>query len=164
MKSEEKQLARELRRRGYSDNEILERVNVSRGTLSLWLRDIELTGDQIERLQERLGGGRETFILSMRARRDARWAEYHREAEEEYAALSQDPAFMFGPALDIGEGRKTRQNELCITNCDPRVIQCTLRFFLTIGIALEAMRCAIHIHPGLPKDAAEAYWQKMTGL
>ncbi|MDQ2686469.1 MAG: hypothetical protein M3Y28_01220 [Armatimonadota bacterium] len=164
MKSEEKNLARELRRQGFSYNEILEQVTVSKGTLSLWLRDITLTEEQIARLEARLGGGREKFILSMRTHRDARWAGFQQEAEEEYAALSQDPEFMFGLALYIGEGSKTAPNELCLTNCDSGVIRHGLRFFLKIGVPYQQIRCAIGIHPGLSKEAAQAYWQDVTGL
>ncbi len=43
MKFEEKQRARELRGQGFSYNQILEQVRVSKSTLSLWLRDINLT-------------------------------------------------------------------------------------------------------------------------
>lgn len=164
MKSEEKQLAREMRRQGYSYTEILERVSVSKGTLSLWLRDIELTPEQMERLQERLAGGREKFIVSMRAHRDRRWAEFQREAEAEYPALCQDPEFMFGLALYIGEGGKADGNRLCFTNCDPRVVQKGLQFFLKIGIAAESIRCGIHLHPGLSKEEAKDFWQKVTSL
>lgn len=101
MTSEEKTRARELRRQGLSYNEIREQVNVSKGTLSLWVRDITLTEEQIARLEGRLGGGRERFILSTRTNRDRRWAEFQREAEEEYAQLSQDPNLMYGMEMAL---------------------------------------------------------------
>ncbi len=99
-----------------------------------------------------------------RVRRDVRWAEYQREAEEEYATLSQDPEFMFGLALYIGEGSKTSGNQLCLTNCDPRVIQKGFKFFGKIGVTRASMRCAIQIHPGLSRETAEVFWQKVTEL
>ena len=164
MKSDEKQRARDLRLQGYSYSEILEHVSVSKGSLGRWLRDISLTEEQIQRLHSRFGAGREKFILTMRTRRDARWQTFHQEAEEEYASLCKDPEFMFGVALYIGEGSKTRPNEVCITNCDPRVIQKGLEFFLKIGVAPSSLRCAIHLHPGLSKEAANAFWREVTGL
>jgi len=163
MRFEEKQRARELRRQGWSYNDILKEVGVSKSTLSLWLRDIPLTDEQIAALSCKFRVGREKFIHKMRVRRDTRWAEYHREAEEEYRTLSQDPEFMFGLALYIGEGSKTKQNDLCIANCDPRVIQKALEF-LRIGIPFASLRCAIHLHLGLSVETAEAYWQEVTGL
>ena len=164
MRFEEKQRARELRCRGFSYNQILEQVSVSKGTLSLWLRDINLTDEQIQSLECRQTAGREKFIRNARVRRDTRWAEYHQEAQEEFAALSQDPAFMFGLALYVGEGSKTSGNQLCLTNCDPRVIRKGLQFFETIGVTPHSLRVAIQVHPGLSKETAEDFWRNVTGL
>lgn len=164
MKFEEKQRARELRGQGWSYNDILKEIGVSKSTLSLWLRDIPLSEEQIAALASKFRAGREKFIHKMRVRRDIRWARYHREAEAEYAALSQDPTFMFGLALYIGEGSKTKQNDVCIANCDPRVIQKALEFFLKIGIPYSSLRCGIHLHPELSVENVELYWRGVTGL
>ena len=164
MRVEEKQRARELRVQGWSYNDILREVGVSKSTLSLWLRDIPLTDEQIAALSCKFRAGREKFIHKMRVRRDDRWAEYHREAEEEYVTLSQDPAFMFGLALYIGEGTKSDANAVCVTNCDPCVIQKSLEFFLKIGVPYASLRGAVHLHPGLSIENAEAYWREITKL
>lgn len=164
MRHEDKQRARELRTQGWSYNDILKEVGVSKSTLSLWLRDIPLTGEQISALSCKFRAGREKFIHKMRVRRDDRWAEYHWEAEAEYAVLSQDPAFMFGLALYIGEGSKTQPNSLRLSNCNPGVIRKGLQFFLKIGVSPTSVRCAVHLHPGLCVETAETHWQEITGL
>ncbi len=164
MKSAEKQRALFLRAQGLSYNDILKEVGVSKSTLSLWLRDIPLTDEQIAQIENKISAGREKFSRNERKRRDIRWGEYRLEAEGEYEFLSSNPQFMFGLALYIGEGSKTNQNGLCLSNCDPRVISSGLRFFETIGIPDGSMRCAIHLHPGLCVTTAEQYWQNVTGL
>ena len=164
MRAEEKQRARELRTQGWSYNDILQEVGVSKSTLSLWLRDIPLTDEQTDALSGKFRAGREKFIHTMRVRRDDRWAEYHQEAEAEYAELSKDAAFMFGLALYIGEGSKTQPNSQRFANCDPAVIRKGLQFFLKIGLTEPQIRCAVHLHPNLDVAAAETYWQKVTDL
>ena len=164
MQREDKQRARELRTQGWSYNDILQEVSVSKSTLSLWLRDIPLTDEQIAALLSKQDAGREKFIRSTTSRRNDRWAEYHAEAEAEYAELSKAPAFMFGLALYIGEGSKTQPNSLRFANCDPRVIRRGLQFFLKIGLLMPQIRCAVHLHPNLDVAEAEAYWQEATGL
>lgn len=164
MKSAEKQRALSLRAQGLSYNDILKEVGVSKSTISLWLRDIPLSDNQIANLANKFRAGREKFSRSMHSTRDARWAAYHREAENEYAVLSQDPQFMFGLALYIGEGSKTKQNDLCLTNCDPRVIQKAIAFFLSIGVPYSSLRCGLHLHPGLCVEAAEYHWRNIAGL
>lgn len=164
MKTEERQQARELRLQGHSYREILEQVAVSKGTLSVWLLDIFLTEDQRLRLKDARNAGREKFRVKMRANRDLRWSQFHAEAEADYQHLRFDAAFMFGLALYIGEGAKTRGNDLCVANCDPRVIQKVLQFFLRIGVPATSLRCGIHLHPELDKDAALRFWRDVTGL
>lgn len=46
----EKLKAQELRVKGFSYKEILQTINVSKGTLSVWCKDIELTDEQKLRL------------------------------------------------------------------------------------------------------------------
>lgn len=57
-KLREKDLAQELRKKGYSYKEMLNKINVSKSTLSLWCRNIKLTKKQYERLykKKREGG------------------------------------------------------------------------------------------------------------
>ena len=164
MKSEEKQRALALRSQGWSYNQILTEVGVSKSSLSLWLRDLPLSKEQIAGLASRVDAGREKFSRNHRFRRNIRWARFYQKAEEEYTTLSLDPDFMFGLALYVGEGSKFGNNLLCLTNCDPRVIRKGIRFFEKIGIARSSMRVAIQIHPGLSAETAEAFWPEVTGL
>ena len=53
MRVVEKQKARELRSQGYSINEIKTKLNLSKSSVSLWVRDIELTDGQKKLLSER---------------------------------------------------------------------------------------------------------------
>jgi len=54
MQLKEKIRAIELRKMGKSYGAILKKVDVSKGTLSVWLRDIKLTLEQKERLYKTL--------------------------------------------------------------------------------------------------------------
>ena len=56
MRFEEKQRALALRRQGWSYNDILKEVGVSKSTLSLWLRDVPLADEQIAALEGALAG------------------------------------------------------------------------------------------------------------
>ncbi len=167
MKAAEREIARHLRQQGCSLNEILQQVDASESTLSLWVRDIQLTTEQIERLREKISNraaGRELFRQAMRARRDARWAQYQQEAVDEYQELSQDPQFMFGLALYIGEGHKCQHGLVAVVNCEAGVIAKSLEFFERIGVSKDKVTVTIHLHPGLCENEARKYWQQITGL
>lgn len=161
-KANERSLARTLRADGLSLNEICLRVPAAKSTISLWVRDICLTDAQMACLGGRTD--REKYSRTMGARRERRHAMYRAEADEEFGALSQEAAFMFGLALYVGEGTKAVPGKLALTNCDPRVMQCTVRFFERIGIARARMRCRIQLHPGIDEEPVLAFWGSTLGL
>ena len=61
MKPAEKEESRLLRSQGYSVKEISRQLKVSRGSVSLWVRDIELTSEQIDHLEARSNLNRQKF-------------------------------------------------------------------------------------------------------
>ncbi|MDP3997566.1 MAG: hypothetical protein Q8P73_03645 [bacterium] len=70
----EKQKARVLRSQGKSLNEIVHLVNVSKSSISVWVRDIQLKPKHIERLRQRQLEG----IAKSRPTLNKMWAEYHK--------------------------------------------------------------------------------------
>ncbi|MFL5944790.1 MAG: helix-turn-helix domain-containing protein, partial [Gaiellaceae bacterium] len=83
MKTQERELARQLRRReGLSVKKIARRLRVSQSSVSLWVRDIELTPTQQDALMnaayKRQQQGRETAIANRRRERIA-YQEHGRE-------------------------------------------------------------------------------------
>jgi len=167
-KDKEYEEARILREQGCSIRDITAQLGVSKSTVSLWVRDIQLSEEQIEHLNAnaRLGSarGRERFTRAMQVRRQAMIARYRNEAEEAYATLSRDAQFMFGLALYIGEGSKGELSALIVTNWDSRVIVKAIEFFRRLGVPKERMRCKIMLHPSQDARAAERYWSEETGI
>ena len=167
-KDKEFEEARELRRQGASIRDISSRLSVAKSTVSVWVRDIELTEAQIAQLNDnaRKAGvrGRERFASSMRLRRRIQLEQYKREAEAEYESLQYDPQFMLGLALYIGEGSKGDRSTLIVTNWNCRVIVRAIAFFERLGMSRERMRCKVMLHPSQDKEAAELFWSKATGI
>ncbi len=169
MKKAEREQARILRKQGYSLGEIRRRLGVAKSSVSAWVRDIELTAEQMERLAAQGSGGankasREKYSQTMRRKREARIAEYYREAEEEWPRLRQDVEFMFGLALYVGEGDKTSPSMIAVSNCLPGVIRKAITFYLRIGVPFQRIRCSVTLHPGQSADAALDYWERESGL
>lgn len=74
MKLMEKEAARTLRKEGYSINQIVETLNFSKASVSVWVRDIMLTKEQKNRLSRR---GRS--VESIERRRNNRLANEHKK-------------------------------------------------------------------------------------
>jgi hypothetical protein len=159
MKVREKEFARELRRRGKTFKEILEFVPVSKGTLSLWCRDIILTDSQMKTIAD---AHHERIALAVKASRDRRWLSYQQEADSEWSTLLGNLDFQFGLALYVGEGNKTGSPG--VSNSDPRVLRRVIQFFGLLSVPSSNLRVAIHVHDSALIEESEAYWSEQLEI
>jgi transcriptional regulator with XRE-family HTH domain len=127
MKTRERVEARRLRRLGWSVREIERHLGVSRSSASLWVRDIQLTEEQIAELHRRsatspgqLAGAAANAALG-RARRTG----YQREGRARARTLDQ--LHLAGCMLYWAEGDKGRQ-AVRMANSDPELLRLFLRF------------------------------------
>jgi transcriptional regulator with XRE-family HTH domain len=127
MKTAERELARALRREeGLSIKTIAKRVGVSVSSVSLWVRDIELTEAQHAALlgangaYERQRKGR--AVASANRRRERLLAQ---QSGRTLARLGE-PLHVAGCMLYWAEGSK-RRNDIRLSNSDPELV----RFFVT---------------------------------
>ncbi len=163
-KDAEYERARALHEQGYSIREICKLVDAAKGSISIWVRDISLSQEQLQRPGNNRVIAREKARATVLANRNKRIAQYYKEAEEEFRVLRQDPEFMFGLALYIGEGYKGPNTEVGFINWNPQVVLKALEFFARIGVAKSHIRCRITLHPTQNKEEAEAFWSKTLDI
>jgi transposase-like protein len=128
MKTEERDLARALRREeGASIKDIARRVGVSTSSVSLWVRDIELTEEQHAALAHRnVAYNRQmSGTWKQAARRRSERMEYQQHGRA--LARSGDPLLVAGCMLYWAEGARAR-NSLRFTNSDPEMVRFFVRF------------------------------------
>lgn len=128
-KSEKRLLAEQLRREyGYSYNEISGQIGVSKSTLSGWLKNIALTFEQEQRIQQRIEDNQTAFVASARKTNKERYRKARAEAYqlgENVASMIPDNHAVHELALAmlyLGEGDKTG-NRVQIANTDPAVLE-----------------------------------------
>jgi transposase-like protein len=122
MKTNERLEARRLRREeGGLIKSIARRLGVSVSSVSLWVRDIELTPEQRAALRNKMSGGQASNAIAARRRR--------RASQEGGRAFvrNADPLFVAGIMLFWAEGAKAR-NEAAIVNSDPELVRFFARF------------------------------------
>jgi transcriptional regulator with XRE-family HTH domain len=128
MKIAERNEARRLRReRGLSLKDIASRLGVAKSSVSLWVRDIELTPEQERRLRDQNG------MYTRQLLAHAAWRELHRrrrqaaQQEGRMRARENDPFHAAGCMLYWAECSKGR-NQLRLSNSDPEVVRFFVRF------------------------------------
>lgn len=163
MKPTERQAARELRSQGFSIKEICQLLKVSKSTVSLWVRDILLTPEQIARPDAKIACCRQRFAYLSRCdgantnKEDAEKRHYlFRQAG--FNRASKDDSFRLICALYWGEGRK-RGRVFGICNSDPPLLNTILKWLVANGYD-DAIRFTVRYHPdnGLSETDIRQWW------
>lgn len=167
MKIAEKEKAIALRKKGYSINQIVKEAGLSKASVSVWVRGIELTSKQREGLSER---GRS--IDSVEKRRISRLNNEHSkrriiidEAKKDYTNISSSDLKLIGIILYLGEGSKTKKGVVTVANSDPSVIKIVARFLReTCKVPEDKFRGQIHTFAHANIEDTEKYWSNITGI
>lgn len=162
--------AKELRKQGVSVKNIATQLHVSRSSVSVWVRDIVLSQEQIECLrQSELRGneiGRQKSAELRRKRRDLFLEKCKNDASKVIAELTERELLIAGLALYWGEGSK-RNRQLQFCNSDPEMIQFLLLWLQKcLHIRKGDIGCWVginHTHEHRDKQVKE-YWSNTIGI
>ena len=168
VKTHERELARRLRRdegAGAAIGEIARRLGVSKSSVSLWVRDIELTDDQrLALLQRNPAYNRQLSGWTRVAeRRRAERQQFQERGRE--IARRRSLAFVAGCMLYWAEGSKER-NQLQFTNSDPIMCRFFVDFLKTyFELELSQIRITCHLYDHLEHQTeVERHWLDVLGL
>lgn len=171
MKFDKREEVVRLRKKGFSYSEIRQIIHVSKSSLSLWLKDIILTDEQIKRLRRK---GEVARSLGSKALKDERIKRQKRiigKAISEVKPLDISDLWLVGVMLYWAEGAKQKEyhpsQRVCFSNSDPAmliVFLCWLRRCLCINA--EDILFEIYIHETYKKTREELsrYWSGITGF
>jgi Homeodomain-like domain len=169
-KEAEKREAIRLRKEGKTYSEILDVVSVSKSTLSLWLRKVELSTPQKQifsakkRAAARRGG---EARYSARVRDEEEIVD---EALKEVGSLSRREKWLLGVALYWGEGSKQKSHNVSqgveLINDDFRLITFFLEWLNLIGVAQHDLIFELYIHESSRTRREEVlkYWSHKLSL
>ncbi len=168
MRVEERDLARRLRRCGYSYGQISQVIPIAKGTLTGWLKDIELTRVQKERILAR------TRAAVQRGGQKGAWQNRRKSLERIRGIVGKarlelperigDPLFWTGIALFWAEGTK-KARHFIFTNSDPNAIRTMIRWLTkSIGVPKRKIVANIYLHHVYADKGIDEFWRKATGL
>ena len=167
MKLNEKTEAVHLRKLGRSYSEIRKKIKVSKGTLSLWLRDIKLTPEQEERLYVTLRQKNAYRLAKMNQKKKIeRTKKIITEARKEANRFFKNPLFLSGLMLYWAEGDKSEKEEVVkFSNSDPIMIRLMMEWFRKIcKVPEEKFRITLHVHTLFCRKDIEKYWSRLTNI
>lgn len=169
MRIEDRNKAIELRKQGKSYNEIRGIIsNLSKGTLSVWLRDIDLTKEQQIALKKRAktkcDKGRLKGAETNKNKRINSILKIKNEAKLEFSVLAKDPLFITGLVLYWAEGAKT-QERFQFINSDYRIIKIMIDWLeKTCKIHRNEVKYRLYIHKVYAQEDCEKFWAEIIGV
>lgn len=170
LRLEDKRKAIELRIRGKSYGEIMTAIpNLSKSTLSGWIRYVKLTQEQEKRLKRNL------WKITCNARTKAAWTKKQKRlsqikyitklAQKEFPSLFKNPLFLIGLSLYWAEGSKKSGENIQFANSDPKLIKIMMRWFRKIcKVPEKKIRIHIYIHKIYRDENCEEFWSRITGI
>jgi transcriptional regulator with XRE-family HTH domain len=162
--------ARELRIKGYTYLEIATELGVSKGSVSLWTRDMPRVGRlSYQETRRRNSVGVSAFWAAESLRREARRQAVSEAAADEIGSLTDREVIVAGAVAYWCEGTKNKpyrrsSNEVAFINSDAKMILFFLRFLKVAGVDRERVYCRLAIHESADVAGAQRFWQRTTQL
>lgn len=164
LKTAEQAQARELRAKGWSIGEIERELGVSRASVSVWVRKVELGPEASARLLKRAGLG--AFVSGQRKAAECRAKRRaYQEAGRELARAG-DVTYAAGCMLYWAEGSKSR-NAAHLTNADPSLCAYFVNFlrqYFNVPDAKFGVACNLFADHVARQREIEDYWLESLGL
>ena len=165
MKFNDRMIAIRLRKKGKTYSRILKKIDVSKSSLSLWLRDIELSGPQKEKILKGREKSRYAGAKIQQKKRVSQTKQIIENAQKEFLILVKNQIFLVGLALYWAEGDKHKGERVKFTNSDPLMISFMMNWFREICKVPETkFRIALHVHNLLVSKKIKSYWSQLTDV
>ena len=167
MKVKEKQQARKLRSEGCSVREIANKVGVAKGTVSVWVRDIKLTKEQVDTLSHR-NPVFQGQCAGASANKE-KWAEKRKAWREEgrQEADTSNWLHVSGCMLYWAEGwRRNNRATVAFSNSDVDMLRLFVRFLREFyEVHSDEISIAINCYTDVnSSEECESYWLDSLGL
>ena len=159
-----------LRKKGASIRDIEMKLGIPRSTLSGWIKNLELTSRQKERLFRRWEQGLVTARIGAarwhNTQKATRLAEAVESASRTLREIPDDRVSLelALTMLYMGEGSKTKSG-LGLGNSDPLII----RFYVSAlerlyGISRQNLRAELHLRADQDAEAMKIFWSQAIGV
>ncbi|MGW7407263.1 hypothetical protein ACWGI9_26690 [Streptomyces sp. NPDC054833] len=164
-KGDLRERARELRRQGWTYDQIEAELGCSRSSVSLWVRDLPRP-ERKRSPEEAAAIARKGWEEKLRIRDEMR-RRTKEEAKQSIGDLSARELFLVGVGLYWAEGSKDkpydRRENVTFVNSDPGVIKVYLAWLDLLGVERGRLRYTVMIHENADVSGAERFWADLVG-
>ena len=161
-RTKDKEKAIALRGKGLSYSQIKNELGISKSTLSGWLKDMPLSPERLKQLKNtdvQIEKTRATKLKTKLARRQKVYESIAQDIQS-----SKDMQFVSGFYLYWGEGTKTSEYTIALTNSDPAIINCFVVWLDILGVSRDDLRIKLHLYNDQNENELKKFWSHVTGI
>jgi transposase-like protein len=147
-----------LRKEGRSYSEIKEVLCISKSTLSNWLREYPLSKKQLRELRDVNPIRIEKFRSTMQRKKDERLATAYGKAKQSIGNLSSRDLLIGGLFLYWGEGGKTTPYSASLSNTDPAILVCFIKWLSLLGVSKDRLKVRLHLYSDMDIKKEINFW------
>lgn len=164
MKLEERAKARNLRSHGLSIKQVADALNVSKGSISAWVRDIHLSKEALLGIDKRLQLGRERARQSRLANILNSRNELFKQCKTQILPLSHRDLWIAGLMLYAGEGRKVwdvSSQPIELTSSEPNILRIFINFLTKVcNVPTAKIKVRLFLYLDIDLKEAENFWSR----
>ena len=161
----DKERALILRKQNQSYSQIKKALNVSKSTLSLWLRNYPLSKQRIRELRDWNEQRIERFRETMKIKKEKRLKQFYDQQKKLLLPLKDCEIFIAGLFLYWGEGSKTKDTNLSIANTDPSIIRFFIYWLINeLRVPRKKLRIHLHLYSDMNIKEKIHFWSKKIAI
>ena len=168
MKLLEKEKAQELRLNGLSFKQIAQTLDVSKSSVSAWVRNVAVPKEAFSNINEQRRLGREqsrkTRLSNIAKIND----EINARCREEIIPLSNRDLWIAGVMLYAGEGFKSSSvsnQRVEIVNSNPEILRIFINFLIKVClVSKEKIRVRLMLYEDISPEEAREFWSRELGI
>ena len=164
-RTQDKQKAIDLRLKGYSYSQIKSELKISKGTLSGWLKNYPLSEERIKELTGKNEKRIENYRKTRQRQREEIFKKIYSEEKAKIFPLSKRDLFIAGLFLYWGEGAKTKDAEVSLSNTYPIMT----KFFIywlenSLKIGRPKIKIRLHLYQDMNIEEEINFWAKTLNI
>ena len=157
-KEKDKQVVLGLRNKGLSYSQIRNKVNVSKSTLSLWLKDFPLSKERIDSLRGKNPARIERFRNTMRTKKEIEEKKSFDNVTDKIGKLSEREIILAGLFLYWGEGTKAAPSTVAMTNTDPDILRLFIKWLHVMNVKSSKLKVVLHLYSDMNIGKEMQFW------
>lgn len=153
-----------MRNRGMSYSQIKKELNVSKSSLSLWLRGQPLSEARIRELRNHNEARIEKCRETKARKKTARLLNVFTKVSSDIGVMTDREVFLCGLFLYWGEGGKTQYTRVSLSNTDPAAVLFFKHWLGLLGVPDERLKVVLHLYKDMDPEEEIQYWMEVLEL